>query len=96
VSKKVHDAISSLAELQEGWALLADTIPEVFLREVKAKIQSLRIRNANLLTALKEADEHACEVCECPCGGGETKGCCEHQVRLALIERAEKDAEREV
>lgn len=95
MSKKVHDAISSLAELQEGWALLADTIPEVFLREVKAKIQSLRIRNANLLTELKTADTECCnwcsaapQYCGTPCPG--------HLTRLALIKRAEDAAEREV
>lgn len=89
MGKKVQDAISDLAMLQEGWALLADTIPEVFLREVKAKIQSLRIRNANLLAALKEADNDVCEMCENPCG------CKSHIDRLALIKRAEEAAERE-
>lgn len=49
----IQEAISDLAELGHYWALMADTQPEAFLREVKGEIVRLREERDDLRGALQ-------------------------------------------
>lgn len=55
-NKELQKAITSLATLKDGWALMADTIPSDFIADVEREIRTLRKNQGRLNTRIEKLE----------------------------------------